>query len=120
MARKTQETSISDQALATGEVVMQQIEEAGLGPLRWLGTTWFETIADLNSEVVSFIADRVKEDVKTQHRILHCKNAMEMREVQLDFLEKAYAQYIAETGKLINMSMDMLPGAKSGTKDTPL
>jgi hypothetical protein len=120
MAKKTQETSISDQALATGDAVMQQMEDAGLGPLRWLGTTWFEAMADLNSEVASFVADRVKEDVKTQHKILHCKNATEMREVQLDFLEKAYAQYTAETGKLIKMSLDMLPGTKSETKDTPL
>ena len=120
MAKKTQETSVSDQALATGDAVMQQMEDAGLGPLRWLGTTWFEAMADLNSEVVSFVADRVKEDVKTQHKIMHCKNATDMREVQLDFLEKAYAQYTAETGKLIKMSMDMLPGAKSETKDTPL
>jgi len=51
---------------------------------------------------------------------LHCKNATEMREVQLQFLEQAYAQYTAETGKLIKMSMDMLPGATSETKDTPV
>jgi len=120
MAKKTQDTSVSDQAIATGEAVMQQMEDAGLGPLRWMGTNWFEAMADLNSEVVSFLADRVKEDVKTQHKILHCKNATEMREVQLEFLEEAYAQYTAETGKLIKMSMDMLPGGTSETKDTPV
>ena len=99
---------------------MHQMEEAGLGPLRWMGTHWIEAMADLNSEVVSFVADRIKEDVKTQHKILHCKTATEVREAQLAFLEKAYTQYTAETGKLIKMSMEMMPSAKSGSKHTPV
>ncbi len=120
MAKKTQDTSIADQAIATGEAVLQQIEDAGLGPLRWMGTNWIEAFADLNAEVVSFVADRVREDVQTQHKILHCKTADELQQTQVEFLEKAYSQYTAETGKLIRMSMDMLPGAKSRTKHTPV
>lgn len=99
---------------------MKQMEDAGLGPLRWMGTRWMEAMADLNSEVVSFVADRVREDVKTQHKLLHCKNATELREAQLDFLQKAYTEYTAETGKLVKMSLDMLPNSSSSTKDTPL
>ncbi len=99
---------------------MRQMEEAGLGPLRWMSTQWIEAMAELNSEVVSFVADRIKEDVKTQHQILHCKTATEVREAQMAFLEKAYTQYTAETGKLIKMSMDLIPSGKSGTKHTPI
>ena len=118
--KKAQDTSITDQAIATGEAMMEQMEEAGLGPLRWMGTHWIEALADMNSEVVNFVAERVREDVKTQHKLLHCKTATELREAQLDFLQKAYAEYTAETGKLIKMSLDMLPTGGPATDDTPL
>lgn len=120
MAKKKQDTSLTADAFASGEELVQQMEQVALGPLRWLGTNWIEAMAELNSEVVSFVAERIKEDVKTQHKILHCKNAAEVREAQLEFLEKAYAQYTEETGKLIKMSIDALPDGKSDTKHMPV
>ena len=120
MAKKTETTSIADTAIATGEAVIKQIEDAGLGPMRWMSTNWIEAMAELNSEVVSFVADRIREDVQAQHEILHCKSLQDLQKTQMNFLEKAYEQYTSETGKLIKMSMDILPGAKSETKHTPV
>jgi hypothetical protein len=88
--------------------------------MRWMGTAWYEAMADMNSEVVSFVSERIKEDVKTQHQLLHCRSAEELRKTQLTFLEKAYKQYTDETGKLVKMSLDMFPGTLEETKDTPL
>lgn len=120
MAKKTEEGAMTDTAVAAGKAMMQQMEDAGFGPMRWMGTQWFEAMAEINSEVVSFVADRIKEDVKTQHKLLHCKDAGELQKAQLEFLENAYTQYTAETGKLIKMGVDMMPTATSETKDTPL
>lgn len=120
MAKKKQDTSLTADAFASGEELVQQMEQAGLGPLRWLSTSWIEAMAELNNEVVSFVADRIKEDVKTQHKILHCKDATEVREAQREFLENAYAQYTEETGKLIKMSLDVMPLGKSDAKGTPV
>lgn len=120
MAKKKQETLLTADAFASGEEFVQQMEQAGLGPLRWLSTNLIEAMAELNSEVVTFVGDRIKEDVKTQHKILHCKNATEVREAQVEFLKNAYAQYTEETGKLVSMSLDALPGSKSDTKHTPV
>jgi hypothetical protein len=75
-----------------------------LSPAGWMGTAWFERVADLGGEVTSFIAERIKEDVKTQHALLHCKSLPEVQQVQADFLQKAFDQYQAETGKLIKMT----------------
>lgn len=97
----------------------QQLEEAGLGSLYWLGTTWAEAMADWNAEVVSFLSDRIKEDVKTQQALLHCKSPQDVQRVQLEFLEKAREQYTAETGKLLKIGLDKLPGA-AGTKHMPV
>lgn len=120
MANTKKETSTSEDPVALGQAFLQQFEDAGLGPLRWMGTAWFEAMADMNSEVVNFVADRIKEDVKTQHELLHCKSAEELQKAQLTFLDKAYKQYTDETGKLVKMSLDLMPTAAKGTKGTPL
>lgn len=119
MARSKKATEAENTTEATAGLV-QQMEDAGLGPLRWMGTNWLEAMAGMNSEIVSFVADRIKEDVKTQHELLHCKSPEQLQKVQLEFLEKAYEQYSAETGKLIKMSIDMLPTQSASTKNTPI
>ncbi|MEL6837794.1 MAG: phasin family protein [Pseudomonadota bacterium] len=120
MAKSKKDTNAVQDPVVMGHALMQQIEEAGLGPLRWMGTHWFETMADINSEVMSFVADRIREDVKTQHELLHCKSATELQQAQVAFLEKAYAQYTAETGKIIKMSLDAYPVAQNSTKNKPI
>jgi hypothetical protein len=120
MATSKKETTSSEDPVALGQAFLQQFEDAGLGPLRWMGTAWFEAMADMNSELVTFVSDRIKEDVKTQHKLLHCKSAEELQKAQVAFLEKAYQQYTDETGKLVKMGLDMLPSAMTDTKDTPI
>lgn len=73
-------------------------------PAGWMGIAWFARLAELGSEVSSFVAERIREDVQTQHRLLHCKSLPEVQKVQAEFLQKAFDQYQAETGKLIRMT----------------
>lgn len=120
MAKSKKETDLGTDPVAVGQALMQQVDEAGLGPMRWMGTNWFEKMADINSELASFVAGRIQEDVKTQHELLHCTSTEEFQKAQFAFLEKAYQQYTAETGKLVQMGMDMLPITTKNTKDTPL
>lgn len=120
MAKSKKDTETSNDPVAMGQAFMQQVEDAGLGPMRWMGTEWFEKMAEMNTELASFVADRIREDAKTQHALLHCKSAEEFQKAQLAFMEKAYEQYTAETGKLVQMGLDMLPMTKKDTKDTPV
>lgn len=120
MAKSKKQTDESKDPVALGQALMQHAEDAGLGPMRWMGTAWFEKLADMNSELADFLADRIREDVKSQHELLHCKSAEEFRTAQFAFLDKAYEQYTAETGKLIQMGIDMLPKSADDTKDMPL
>lgn len=78
-----------------------------LSPATWMGTAWLESFADLGSEISSFVADRIKADVQTQHALLHCKTLPEVQHVQAEFLQKAFDQYQAETGKLVDLSVEM-------------
>lgn len=103
-----------------GEAMKRYLQDAGLGPLNWLGTAWFEAMMDMNSEVIDFIADRIKEDVKTQHELLHLEDMHDLQRAQMAFMERAYVQYTAEAGKLIKMGMALFPVATTTTKDTPL
>jgi hypothetical protein len=82
-----------------------QLQQAGLGSMMGMGTAWIETISDMSAEVAQFVAERIKEDVKTQHEILHCKNVGELQHIQAQFIQKAMDQYQAETGKLVDMGV---------------
>ncbi len=92
----------------------------GLDPLSWMGTAWIEAMSDLGSELASFVAERIREDVKTQHEILHCKSVAEMQAIQAAFMERAYVQYTVETGKLIEKSTSLFPNLSQQTKHTPV
>lgn len=81
-----------------------------LSPTALMGTAWFERVSDLGSEVMSFVAERIKQDVETQHALLRCKSLSEVQHVQAEFLQKAFDQYQAETGKLIEMTGMTAPG----------
>lgn len=81
-----------------------QLQEAGFANMMGMGTAWVEAIGEMSAEMVSFVADRIKEDVKTQHEILNCKNVAELQHVQAQFFQKAIDQYQAETGKLVEMT----------------
>lgn len=79
-------------------------QEAGLGNLMGMGTAWVEAVSEMGAEVAGFVAERIKEDVKTQHEILHCKNVADLQHIQAQFMQKAMDQYHSETGKLVEMS----------------
>lgn len=93
-----------------------QLQEAGLGNMLGLGTAWMEAVSDMGAEVASFVAERIREDVKTQHKILHCKDVKELQHIQAEFIQKAMDQYQAETGKLVEMGTKVFSPDKSGAE----
>ncbi len=93
------------------------LQNSGFGNMLGMGTAWAEAFSDMSAEFLSFLADRVKEDVKTQHKVLHCKDVHELHHIQAEFVQTAIDQYQDETGKLLEMSStvfsDVLKGSKS-------
>jgi hypothetical protein len=85
-----------------------QLQEAGFGKMVGMSVAWMETLSNMSAEMIGFAADRIKEDVKTQHDILQCKNVAELQHVQAQFMQKAMDQYQEETGKLVEMSSKVL------------
>ena len=103
MADKSQTSDKTTSATADPFNTIAQLQQAGLGNMMGISTAWAEAISDMGAEVASFVAERIKEDVKTQHAILHCKNAGDLQQIQANFIQKAMDQYQAETGKLVEM-----------------
>lgn len=101
MSKSTESTSASQLEPEKIFQTLANAQTAGLGSLSWLGTKWVETMSDVGAEWLSFIAERVKEDVKTQHELLHAKNIGEVQHIQAQFLQKAMDDYRDETGKIV-------------------
>jgi hypothetical protein len=110
------ETSSTDPIQAA----LENLQDSGLGSLTWMGTAWTEAMSNLGSEIISFVADRIQEDVKAQHEILHCKNLTELQQAQAAFLERAYVQYTVETGKILKLGADVFPPVPSNSKSSPV
>lgn len=83
---------------------MAQWQAAGLGALNWFGGSSIERMSDMGAEWMTFVAERVREDVALQHSLLHARTPSEVQDLQLAFLQKAIDQYTAETGKMIELS----------------
>ena len=79
------------------------LQASGFGNMMGVGTAWAEAFSDMSAEFLGFLAERIKEDVKTQHKVLHCKDMQELQHIQAEFVQTAIDQYQDETGKLMEM-----------------
>lgn len=69
------------------------------GYMRWFGLPWIECIAEMNADFIQFVADRIGEDIRTQHAILSCSDPKELERIRHRFFEKALADFSARTGR---------------------
>lgn len=113
MSPKTKSGGADTAEAANAMQMINEMQRAGMGSLAWLGTAWIEQMSALGSECLCFLADRVREDVKTQHRILNCRDVSEIQRIQLEFIQKALADYQAETGKIYEMGNEVLARMKA-------
>ena len=95
-AKKPSEGDTAFDAIAT-------LQNAGFGNMMAMNAAWMEAVSDIGAEVVGFVADRIQEDIKTQQKILQCKDMAELQGIQAEFFQKAIDQYQAETGKLVEL-----------------
>jgi len=112
MTEKSQERSPKAPSTEEPFDAMAHLQKAGFGNMMGMSAAWVVAISEINAEVVGFVADRIKEDVKTQHDILHCKKPSDLQHIQAQFMQRAMDQYKVETGKLVEMGNKAL-----GTKN---
>lgn len=93
-------------------------QKASPGPLSWFGNAWLEAFGEVGSELSAFIAERISEDVKTQHEMLHCKSPVELQKLQSRFVQKAIDDYTAETGRFVELNQKFLDRLRQDRKKT--
>ena len=86
---------------------------------KWMGRDILETWLDIGSEVQDFIAERIREDGRTQHRILHRLSPSELVTIQTEFLQKALDDYAAGTGRLVELGNRLLTPTLEDRKTHP-
>lgn len=83
-----------------------------LAPTAWTSKAWMDNMTKMGGALASFMAARVKEDLETRQALLQCKTLAEVQHVQTAFMQKAVAQYQAETGKMIAMTTQLASDLK--------
>lgn len=89
--------------------VLEAMQSATFPELPKVGTEWIEHMADYGQEVLSFMAQRVAEDVQTQHALMHAKGVAEVQHIQAQFFQKVMDDYAAETAKLMKIGQTFAP-----------
>lgn len=69
----------------------------------WAGMDLLETWMDISSEIATFTANRLHEDVSQLHEIWHCRSPLEFQKIQMRFIQKAVEDYHEEAGRLVEM-----------------
>ena len=77
-----------------------EIELAMLRPLGTFGVAMIDAWADILAESASFVAERLRQDARTQHRILHCRTPGELHEIQAEWFQKVIDEYREEAGRM--------------------
>ena len=93
----TEKSKTTEDPMQSAAAAFAEWQKAGFGPMAWMGTGWITGLGDMSGEVMRFVADRIKEDVKTQHEILHAKDITEVQGIQTRFLRDAFTELRATT-----------------------
>ncbi|NNE54114.1 MAG: phasin family protein [Sulfitobacter sp.] len=101
MTRKTDKTEAAHPQ--SPNEIIAHLQEAGFGNMMGMSSAWLDALGKMGAEMATFVADRVKEDVKTQQDLMGCKTVEELQHVQAQFVQKAMKQYQEETGKLVEI-----------------
>jgi len=87
---------------------MTALQKAGLTALPWFNGRAAEKIGSIGAEFVEFLAERIREDVKTQHQLLQCRDIAEAQRIQQTFLQTAADQYAAQTGRMVELGNELM------------
>lgn len=85
--------------------LMDAIQEASTKIMPGFGPEWFETMNKVGTEMLTFMSNRIKQDIQTQQELLQAKGIAEIQKIQADFLKKTMEDYTAEMTKLMGIGM---------------
>lgn len=84
-------------------VLIDAMQNASTAFVPDFGPEWLEAMSKVGHEMLTFMSERVKEDLQTQHALLQAKGIAEIQQIQAEFLKKAQEDYAVEMAKLVEM-----------------
>lgn len=126
MARDQAKLTNPSSASASIASAVSDLQKAGPADVMAFYTALMEGVGDVGAEIAQFVSERMTEDIRTQQDILNCTNPTDLMHIQMRFLQTAFDQYAAETGKLVSIGNAALTEAltrhlhKRAKDNTPL
>ncbi len=109
MARKPKKTTTSK---ATDDAIAGMYRE-GIGNMAEMNAAFIESFGDMSAQMAKFFAQRIEEDVKVQHELLHCKSIQEVQHIQMQFFENAFKQYQENSAKMMDIGTHALQSSET-------
>lgn len=97
----------STKSKATEDGVTDVYRE-GVGNMTEMNAAFIESFGDMSAQMAKFFAQRIEEDVKVRHELLHCKNLQEVQHIQMQFFENAFKQYQENSAKMMDIGTHAL------------
>ena len=104
MARKPKKSNKP----TTMEHKVTAIYQEGLENMTEMNANLMESFGDMSAQMAKFFAQRIEEDVKAQHDLLHCKTLQDVQHIQLQFFENAFKQYQENSAKMLDIGTQAL------------
>lgn len=95
------------------------LQSLGLNVMADYGHAWTEAMGRVGNEIAAFAAERMKEDLKTQKRILGCTDMAALQSAQAEFFETAVRQYSEAACRIMGLSRPLF-GFHDATSHTPV
>jgi hypothetical protein len=94
--------------------MLEAMQAASTNMMPVMGPEWIANMNTLGTEMMEFMAHRVKQDLQTQQDLLQAKDIAEVQKIQAEFLKKTMDDYSAEMTKLMGL------GEKHSRHATPV
>lgn len=111
MAQKTSKGATGSAGPVPGMEAITEWQQKGLDAMASFGTAWVEQMNEAGAEMLSFMADRVSQDIAFQQQVLQCKDPVALNKLQAEYIRTAMEQYRAETGKMVEISQSLIDAA---------
>lgn len=95
---------------------MTDMQAEGLAMFERIGNAMSDYYGQTGVEFMEFFNKRLQEDARTREEMMACKDISEFAEVQQRFVKTAMEQYSEETGKMVQMSNNVLEKIMSSGK----
>ncbi|SFT11121.1 Phasin protein [Sulfitobacter marinus] len=95
--------------------LMKSMQGNGLHAPSISGADWMEAMIEMGNEMLNFTADRIKEDVDTQQKLLKAKEITDVQKIQTAFFQKAMDDYAAEYARLLDIGKSLMDKPQAHT-----